>query len=408
MRLPVVSSTKGTPFALVAALLLGVGLSACTGRAAEKAAADDAAAPKAIEVATATAKEQPIERFLTVTGTLNAQEEADVAAEVAGRVVTTPVERGSQVTSGGVLIRIADVEVTAQVREAEANAAQIEARLGMAGGAAFDVDKVPEVATARAAFEQSQADFSRVQMLFTRQLVSQAEFDTRRTQAESSRRQYEGARNGAEQNYQALMAARARVTLARKALEDTVVRAPFAGVVGQRLVSVGDYVLKGTKVATVLRTDPLRVELTVPEQYITALGEGREVSLVVDAWPGRTFVGHVRYVSPALKAESRSLTVEAIVDNRNGELKPGFFAQARIQQAEATPGIVVPASAIRTSAGTQRVFVSNGQQVEERIVTTGQALDNLVEVTSGLKAGEVVATSNVLQLEDGVRVAVAH
>ncbi len=395
--------------ALLPVLLLGASLSACTGRAADTAAAAEGeTGPKPVDVTTAAAKEQPIERFITVTGTLNAQEEADVAAEVAGRVVATPVERGSQVGNGAVLIRIADVEVSAQVREAEANAAQIEARLGMAGGAPFDVDKVPEVATARALYDQAQADFSRVQMLFTRQLVSEAEFDQRRTQSESTRRQYEGARNGAEQQYQALLAARARVALARKALEDTVVRAPFSGVVGQRLVSVGDYVVKGTKIATVLRTDPLRVELTVPEQYITALGTGREVSLQVDAWPGRTFVGHVRYVSPGLKAESRALTVEAIVDNRAGDLKPGFFAQARIQQANATPGIVVPTSAVRTTGGTQRVFVTSGPQVEERVVTTGQALDGLIEVTSGLKAGDVVATSNVLQLEDGARVAVAR
>ena len=105
-------------------------------------------------------------------------------------------------------------------------------------------------------------------MLFDRKLLSKAEFDQRSAQAEVARRQYDIARNGALQQYQALLAARARVNLAKKALADTVVRSPFAGVVGQRLVSVGDYVARGTKIASVMRTNPLRLNLTIPEQVL--------------------------------------------------------------------------------------------------------------------------------------------
>lgn len=343
-------------------------------------------------------------RFITVTGSLTAEEEADVAAETAGRVVATPVERGTRIGAGGVLIRIADVEVEAQVREAEANAAQIAARLGLASGGTFEIERVPEVANAKAAQGQAEADFARAQMLFDRKLLSQSDYDRARTQAEATRRQYESARNTAEQQYQSLMAARARVTLARKALDDTLVRAPFSGVVGQRLVSVGDYVQRGTRVASVLRTDMLRVELTVPEQSSGAVAVGREVALDVDAYPGRTFTGRVRFVSPAVRADSRALVVEAVVDNRDGALKPGFFASARIEQASATPGLLVPATAVRTESGTQRVFVVASGHAEERIVTVGQTIDGLIEVTSGLEKGDVVATSSVNQLQDGVTV----
>ena len=157
-------------------------------------------------------------------------------------------------------------------------------------------------------------------MLFDRKLLSKADFDQRSAQAEVARRQYDIARNGALQQYQALLAARARVSLAKKALADTVVRAPFAGVVGQRLVSVGDYVARGTKVASVMRTNPLRVNLTVPEQYIAEVAVGRPVSLEVDASPGKTFKGHVRYVSPALQSDSRTLIVEA----RRSPMTPGL------------------------------------------------------------------------------------
>jgi RND family efflux transporter MFP subunit len=202
-----------------------------------------------------------------------------------------------------------------------------------------------------------------------------------------------------------MLAAQARMTLARKALADTAVRAPFDGLVEQRLVSVGDYVTRGTKVASVIRTSPLRVELTVPGQYISEVAAGRAVTLEVDAYRGQTFTGRIRYVSPALRADSRALVVEAVVPNETGQLKPGLFAIARIEQASETPAVLVPATAVRTVSGTARVYVVTADRAaEERIVTTGQAVGDLVEITSGLKGGETVATSNVAQLTDGVHV----
>jgi len=384
------------PFLIAASIGCGTGVQ---GESTEA-----GAAPPPIAVAGAAAVERPIRRFLEVTGTLAAQEEAEVAAEVQGRVVATPVERGTRVAEGDALIKIAAAEMEAQAAEAEANAAQIVGRLGLADGSEFTVDKVPEVANARANLDLAEGDFARAQMLFDRKLLAKAEFDQRSAQAEVARRQYDIARNGALQQYQALLAARARVSLAKKALADTVVRSPFAGVVGQRLVSVGDYVARGTKVASVMRTNPLRVNLTVPEQYSAEVAVGRPVSLEVDAAPGQRFEGQVRYVSPALQTDSRTLIVEALVANNNGILKPGSFATARIEQATERPAVLVPAASVRTISGTSRVYVLTGDRVEERIVTVGQAADNLVEIGTGLKAGENVATSSVEQLVDGARI----
>jgi RND family efflux transporter MFP subunit len=359
----------------------------------------------AVTVTIATAVEQPITRFIHVSGTLTAQEDADVAAEVAGRVVATPVERGSRVEANADLIRVAAAEAEAQAVEARANAAQIEARLGIAGGAAFQVDRVPEVANAQAAYDLAKTEFDRVRMLQERQLVSQSEFDQRRSQMDAAMRQYDVARNAAEQQYQALQAAQARVRLAEKAVADTVVRAPFAGVVAERLVSVGDYVTRGMKVVSIVRVDPLRVELTVPQQYVAAVSAGRSVSLDVDAYPGETFTGQVRFVSPSVKAETRALMVEAVVPNADQRLKPGFFATARIEQASRQRAILVPSSAVRTVSGTPRVFVVSGDRVEERVVATGQTVDGQIEIATGVKAGERVAASSVEQLVDGVRIA---
>ena len=408
----------GTIARTVAVLALAVGLTSVACGSAKGQSSAQTAAPAATTVSVAAATEQPITRFLKVTGTLAAEEEAEVAAEIQGRVIGTPVERGTRVTEGAELIRISPAEAQAQAAEAEANAAQLERRLGLGGtderrqggsgeadSTEFETDRVPEVANARAQLTLATGEFDRAKMLFEKQLLSKADFDQKSAQAEVAKRQFDIARNGAMQQYQALLAARARVVLAKKALADTVVKAPFAGVVGQRLVSVGDYVQRGTKVASVLRTNPLRVQLTVPEQYSTEVAVGRSVSFEVDAAPGQKFTGQVRYVSPALEANSRTLVVEAVVPNDSGALKPGSFATASIEQANQSPAILTPATAVRTVAGTSRVFVVTGDTVEERIVTVGQPVGDLTEITSGLKAGEKVATSNVTQLADGVRVA---
>jgi RND family efflux transporter MFP subunit len=397
---------RPVPLQLTAVVLLAGALSwpACSSADGKSADAATAAVLTAVSVAPAAAIERPITRFIRATGSLMAEDHADVAAEIAGRIVATPIERGTAVSEGAVLVRVSPTEAEAQAREAEANAAQIEARLGIANGGTYDVNAVPEVQTAKSSYDLAQNEFNRIKLLLEQQVVSQSEYDQRRTQLDASRQQYEGARNGAAQQFQVLQSARARVALAHKALADTTVRAPFTGLVAERLVSTGDYVTKGMKVAVVVRVNPLRVQLTVPEQFVSSVKVGASVTFQVDAYAGREFTGTVRYVSPALEANRRALTVEAVVPNQSGDLKPGLFATARIDEPDKTPAVMVPESAVLTQAGTSRVYVVNGDKVEERIVTKGQQLDALVEIATGLKAGEKVATKNVAQLFDGAKV----
>jgi membrane fusion protein (multidrug efflux system) len=396
---------RGIVKPIVALLLVVVPLIAGACSSADGKTKDQTAAAAAtVAVAPAVAVEQPIARFIRATGTLMAEEQADVAAETAGRVIAAPVERGTPVSQGAELVRLSSTETDAQLKEAQANAAQIEARLGFTSGGSFDVNDVPEVQNAKASYELAQSEFARIKSLLDQKVVSQSEYDQRRTQMEASRQQYEAAKNGAAQQYQSLQAARARVALARKAFTDTVVRAPFNGVVAQRLVSVGDYVTKGMKIAVVVRVNPLRVQLTVPEQFISAISVGQPVGFVVDAYPGRQFEGRVKYIAPAVQADQRALTVEAVVPNPKGDLKPGLFATARIEQHARTPGVLVPAAAVQTSSGTSRVFVVNGDHVEERVVSIGQTVGDATEITNGLKADERVATTNVATLVDGMKV----
>lgn len=389
---------------LASVLLAGAALTGACTAAGTAADTGTAAAPAAVAVAATAAAEQPVTRFIRATGSLTAEEQADVAAEIAGRIIATPVERGTAVGEGAVLVRVSPAEADAQAKEAEANAAQIEARLGMAEGRSFDVNAVPEVQTAKASYDLATNEFTRIKSLLDQRVVSQSEFEQRRTQMEATRQQFEAARNGAAQQYQALMGARARVALAHKSVSDTTVRAPFTGLVAERRVSVGDYVTKGMKVAIVVKITPLRVQLTVPEQFVSAVKAGAPVTFQVDAFPGREFTGTVRYVSPTLEANKRALTVEAVVPNQSGDLKPGLFATARIEQPQRTPAVMVPTSAVQTTAGTSRVYVVSNGTVEERIVTIGQQADAFIEIATGLKAGEQVATKNIAQLFDGAKV----
>jgi RND family efflux transporter MFP subunit len=318
--------------------------------------------------------------------------------------VETPVERGARVSQGTVLVRISAAETSAQLQEAEANAAQIEARLGLSGGRTFDPKRVPDVMNAQASVDWAEAEFSRIGSLLEQKVVSRSEYDQRKTQVEAARQQYQMALNAAEQSYRSLESARARITLARKALADTSIRAPFPGLVAERVVSIGDYVTRGARVATVVRVDPMRVELTVPEQSVSLISVGQPVRITVDAYPGETFTARIRFVSPSLRPDQRALTVEAIAPNPDGRLKPGLFATASIQQPRSAPAFLVPATAVETVSGTSRVYVVTGDTVEERIVTLGETVGPQVEITSGVTVKDRVAAEPKGRLVDGARI----
>lgn len=392
---------RRTVLAGLAAAALSAVTAACSSPASAVSAAPN---PEPLAIAAAAVQSQPIDRYLRVTGSLRADEQAEVSAESAGRVVETPVERGARVAQGALLARVSATETSAQLQEAEANAGQIEARLGLIAGQAFDPKRVPDVMNAKASLEWAESEFGRIGSLLEQKVVSQSEYDQRKTQVEAARQQYQMAQNVAGQSYRSLEAARARIALAKKSLADTSIRAPFSGLVAERVVSIGDYVTRGERVATVVRVDPIRVELTVPEQSVSLVKVGQQVRLTVDAYPGEEFTAKVRFVSPSLRPDQRALTVEAIAPNADGRLKPGLFATASIQQPQSAPALLVPSIAVETTAGTSRVYVVKGDKVEERIVTLGETVGRQVEITSGVAKGDVVAAEPKGRLVDGLPV----
>ena len=362
-------------------------------------------APMPVVVSTVPAQERMLQEGLDVTGTLMADAKTDMASEIDKRIVEVPVERGTTVKVGAVLVRLDDQDAINYLREAEATEAQTRERLGLKPDQPFNPLTTPDVMQARAALDRAEADYKRFAQLVDEGAVSRSEHDFKRADYLSARAQYETTLNQVRNLFQLLQAQRARVAMARKALEDTVIRAPFSGLVAEKCVNVGSYAKKGEKLLTLVRVDPLRVELTIPEAAVAAIKKGQRVSFTVQSYPDRRFAGTIAYIGPALKAESRALVVEALVPNGNGMLQPGLFATARIELPAARPSIMVPTSAVRNEGGVFTLYVVRNDRVTLRIVQVGREADGMVEVVRGLAAGERVVRQAQDGLTDGALVA---
>ncbi|MBM4440140.1 MAG: efflux RND transporter periplasmic adaptor subunit [Candidatus Rokubacteria bacterium] len=389
-------------------ILLGLALAgfalmevACDRSEATKPPVAETAAPP-IAVPLVTAESRALPGGVDVTGTLMADAQTEVAAEGAGRVLAVYVERGSVVKAGTVLARLDGEDARNQLLEAEAIEGQTAAKLGLTPGATFDPAETPDARKARASMEWAQADHDRYANLLEQNLVSRADFELRRSQLHSAKAQHDAEVNTARQLYQTLLAQRARTSVARKAAADTDVRAPWDGLIAEKHAQAGQFLQRGARIATLVRVDPLRVELAVPETAVGAVRRGQKVEFTVQAQPDQTFAGSVAYVGPSLKAESRALVVEAVVANREGRLSPGLFATARIELPSARPSVLVPVAAVRTDAGVSTAFVVKNDRAELRLVQLGRELPGgLLEITRGIVAGEKVVAKPVDTLGDG-------
>jgi membrane fusion protein, multidrug efflux system len=392
---------------LVHALLFALALApsfACKSEAAQT-QVDRDASPVAVHVAEAVGRPRAV--ALTLDGTLLADEESNVTSIVSGRVVGVSVERGAKVEAGAELIRLRDVDFKLQAKLARAQLDEARARLGMRqGGKLPNVESLPEVALAKSELELAESELARTEKLATSGVLSQTELDQARTNARSAADRYQTARNNARGAMTALQGAQASLEQAQTSAAEAVVRAPFAGEIAARMVSLGEYVTPQTALVTLVRTDPLRIELSVPQQHLESVKPGQTVTLTVDAVADKEFSATVRYVSASVQRDTRSLTVEAVVPNPDGLLRPGLFAAARLQTGGQQTVTEVPAVAVRTAAGVSRVFVVAGDHIEERVVSVAERTSEIVTIADGLEPGDRVAVDELDQLGDGIAITV--
>jgi RND family efflux transporter MFP subunit len=348
---------------LLAPLLPVLALSLLLSGCKENAANSTAAPPPPVHVETVAVREQPMPRVLMLTGNLRGQRETDLAANAAGRVLSTFVERGSEVKQGDILAKL-------DIRAASLSAAEAKAAAELA----------------RTQADNAKRDCARVESLFKEGSISQAEYDRTSDQCRTTPL--------------SVAASEARAQAAALVVGDGVVRAPFGGTVTERYVEVGQFVRQDTKVVALVDLGQLKLEFTVPEANIASIKEGGRVTFSVTGYPDRTFEGTVKYIGASVRTTTRDLVAEAIVANPDRLLKPGMFASVALETGnEPTP--VIPKTAILQKEGRTHVMIVKDGRIDERVVQTGPVAGDVVGVTRGLTTGDKVVVGALDSLRNG-------
>lgn len=410
------------------------GLSCGSGQGPKPRANTDAETGSAIAITVAKSESRDIASTINASGTLVAMETSDVAPKVAGKIANIYANVGQFVQAGATIAKVDDRDARLQlasaqaaVKQARASVRQAEARLGLLDGGKFEASTVPEVRAANASYEQAlaeqkqaEANEKRYRELTETGDVAMVTYETYRTTRDTARaralaakQQLDAAINTAKQSNQAIVSAQANVDAAQtqvaeaqKAIADTVVRAPFAGYVSSRPTAVGEYVSSSSIIVTILRTSPIKAQIQIGEADVPYAVVGRGVSLEVDAYRDRKFSGTITAVNPAVDPNSRSATVEGMVENDGNALRPGMFVTARVTSEGGGKGVFVPKSAVYNHEATQsyRVFVIVDGIAKLQVVQLGIEEGDFQQIVTGVDADQTVATSNLEQLYEGAKV----
>jgi RND family efflux transporter MFP subunit len=379
-RWPLISTLAVASFATV--------LMSCAKSEAPKPAT---ATAKARTVKTARVESRPMERAVIVTGSLAAQEQATLSVKVAGRLQAIDVDLGSAVKKGDLIAQIEKRDYELRSKQAAATLAQSRALLGLPPDGLddqVDPEKTSIVKQAKAVLEEATKNRARVTSLSEEGISSKSERDTVEATYVVALNKYEGALDEARTRQAMLAQRRAELEIAQQQLADTTIRAPFDGVVQLRTATAGEYLAEAAPVVTLVRTDPLRLRLEVPERESLFVRAGQRVYLGLEG-DTNEYSGKITRLSPAINEQNRMLLVEADVPNR-GSLRPGQFVRAQIITDERDRGLTVPPSALITFAGLEKVVVVQDRKALEKTVMTGRRAANWIEIVLGVKAGEEV------------------
>ncbi len=375
----------------------------------------------AIPVEVAATQTKTLVDSVSAGGSVEAVQEVTVTAKIPGRVAAVRVKEGARVTAGQVLIRLEDRELLAQVQQAEGNLAAAQARLRLLELGARPQERVQveqAVAQARANYETAAESLTRMQTLFDSGAVSKAQLDAARLQYDVARAQYESAQQqqsvvqtGArpeelEMARAQVIQAQAATTFARLQAANATITSPMSGTVTARSVEPGSLASPGMPLMTVAQVDTVYVVLDVSETDLSRVKVGQIVTVRADAYPDTTFRGLVREIGQAADSRTRTFKVKVGVENRGHELKPGMFARAEITAGLRENALVIPRDAVVTENGRTVVFVVADGKARARQIELGMVSGPVVEVRSGLEAGESVVVAGQTDLTDGDAVTV--
>ena len=365
-----------------------------------KAKASSTQAPP-VDLATAAAISRGLQRGVEVVGSLAADEEVVISAQAPGELAQLNVDFGGYVARGQIIALIDSRDAKLKVEQSEATLKQTMARLGMKDGEKFDPIRNPDVRVARAQLDWEKMSLDRQRQLVENGDVSRAVYDQAVTAHSLAQARYQAAVDAVNQQLAIVEQQRASLNLSKKALTDTVVRAPINGAVKEKHASRGTYLPINGRIVTLVKINPLRLRADIPEYAAGLVRTGQTMTLRVEAFPDRTFTGRVVRIGASLNEQTRALTVEAEVANPGNLLRPGMFAKSNLITAGNAPAVMVPRRAVQIIAGLNKVFVIENGRASERIVKTGANDGDLIEIVAGVKSGENVATSNLDKLQEG-------
>jgi RND family efflux transporter MFP subunit len=363
----------------------------------------------AVSIQTTAVQRMSVQRLVDLSGTLLSPDQAKVSSEVAGVIVDVPVQLGSEVRVGDVLVRLDTRELTFAFERAESALRQVEAQLGIQRAQVREPppdDQIASIRQAAANRDDARNAFTRAEQLHGRGLMSRVDYDTAETRLKVADANYQAAIDNVRSLKAMLQDRRASYELARKKLDDAVVRVPVAGLIAERLVQPGEFIRENTPVATIVQMNPLKLKTAIQERHAGLIRAGQTIEFFVEAFPDRKFIGRIAYVSPAVDQATRTFPVEALVDNSDRVLKPGFFAKGTALTKLDTNVMAAPETAISTLAGVSTVYVIDNGKARQQQVTLGARQDKLVEIAAGLKGTEILAVTNLNQLATGVAVRV--
>jgi RND family efflux transporter MFP subunit len=362
-----------------------------------------------IRVRTASVVAKQLQRDVESVGTLFPFEEVIISSEIEGRVEEVTADLGDKVNENQVLVRVSDEEQRYLLAQNEAQMRQSLERLGLKDekDRLQDIREAPDVRRAQADLFDAEQRYKRVRNLVEQGIQSRQDLDAAQSRYDSLRANYDNTLYQTRNLVQEVERFKAVVNLQRKKLRDTTIRTPFVAWVKERQVNVGQYVRVNTPVFTLVKIDPIRLRIEVPERMAPWIKSSQVAEVTLEAFPDRTFRGKIWRISPTVDQSKRTFIVEALIDNPQGELKPGSYAKARIRTDKFDNIKLIPSRALNYVFGTNKAFVVKGGVIEAREVKLGDRFGQDVEITEGLEEGEVIATTQVARLDTGTKVEAA-
>jgi len=361
-----------------------------------------------IAVNVAAVEVRKVQRTVESVGTMFPYDESIISAEIDGRVDDIKVDLGDQVTSGQDMVHIADEEYRYLLAQQQAQLRQALERLGLKdeNQKIADVRQAPGPRQAQADLFDAEQRYKRLKQLVEQGVMSAADLDQAQAKFSAMQAAYETSINVAGNLIQTVEQFKAQLDLQRKKLRDAVVHAPFSGYVKERLVTPGQYVRVNTPLITLVKIDPIRLRLEVPERMAPWVRNGQIADVSVEAFEGRHFSGKIWRISTMVDQTKRTFVVEALIDNPNALLKPGSYARSRVPTEKIDTIKLVPTRAVSYVYGANKVYVVANDVVQAREVKLGDRFGENVEIAEGVEAGEQVATTQLQRLDTGARVRV--